>query len=76
VSLSKADEKKVRRWLKGKTDNHVCQTCGGQGWYIGDVVLLMHMRDESIAQPVIQVMCETCANVQLFDALAILQRGA
>jgi hypothetical protein len=32
--------RKVSEWLKSKVDHHVCQTCGGEIWAVGDLVFL------------------------------------
>ena len=70
MPLNSAEEKKVRGFLASKTDNHVCQVCGGRDWAVGDLLNLSHLR-ENLAQPVVVVMCRSCANVQLFDAIAV-----
>lgn len=71
MKLSTASSKKVSDWVSSKIDHHVCQTCGGEEWAVGDMLALPCPLRSGAAQPVIVLQCAKCACVKLFDAIAV-----
>ena len=70
MPLSESDQEKVSKWLSSKVDHHVCQTCGGEVWAVGDLVFLP-LAERGKVQPLVVVQCVNCAGVKLFDSVSL-----
>jgi hypothetical protein len=61
--------------LQSQIDHHVCQTCGGELWVPGELVMLPFPGAMAIGiasgQPVVVLHCLNCAAVKLFDAASV-----
>ena len=63
-------------WLRQKIGRHVCPLCQSNRWSIADELLILYP-EEALNEPalptpaMVQVACENCAHVQLFDVRRI-----
>jgi hypothetical protein len=63
-------------WLRQKIGRYACPLCQSNRWSIAVELLILHP-DEALNEPasptpaMVQVVCENCARVELFDVRRI-----
>lgn len=70
----------VREWLRRKIEHHACLLCQSPRWSIADELLIVEpgeaLNEPTLPTPaMVQVVCENCGHVQLFDVRRISTWG-
>ena len=76
MPLTPEQSKKTQDFLNRKRRNHQCPSCGQSNWSPGDVIMAPVMQNGGVAMggpsvPMVQVICDNCAYVQLYAAVPI-----
>ena len=74
MPLNQQDAEKVQDWLNSKGAKATCPACGQSTWSIGDVIAPPVMQGGNISMggpsvPMVQVICNHCANISLYAAV-------
>jgi RNase P subunit RPR2 len=60
-------------WIRQKIEHHMCQLCQSPHWRIGELISSSDHNDpgEQSSSPMVQLICQNCGHVVLFDASRI-----
>jgi hypothetical protein len=79
MPLSQEQIDKLDKWFEAHNVQAICPLCGQQSWTGGDIISAPRWaRREGVSIggssiPMIQLICDNCAYIQLFAAAPILE---
>ena len=76
MRITEEQRKTAANWLQEKIEHRRCLLCQSNQWTIGDELLVVPAEDPVVdpglpPEGMVQVICENCGHVQLFDVRRI-----
>jgi hypothetical protein len=68
-------ERVLDDWMRQKVEHHICSLCQGTKWKVGELLMPVDQDPAGTRFPgtMVQVICQNCAHVLLFDVNSIRQ---
>ncbi|MDQ4077610.1 MAG: hypothetical protein M3220_15355 [Chloroflexota bacterium] len=77
VPITEAELARINRWLADKKVDMECTACGEAQWEVRQVLSVPVRTAQELVSPLIQLTCDNCGHVRLFDGLKIgFEEGA
>lgn len=71
MPLTEKQKEKLAVWLHEKYCRPECPSCGRNEWKMAEIIRAPLYDDESVASPMVQLICDNCAYIRLHSAEAI-----